>query len=115
MKTAHGRINRSPSGTRRRAIKTIDTESATARIRDQQVVDAAAEIERLRAVLCQIAVWADAYPIDVFPEPDESYYANARRVLEADGMTLDRLSAAAIRHVVAGIGKTAKEGLSNAG
>jgi len=67
--------------------------------------------ERLEEALWRIAQWSDAYPVDVFPEPDEDYYRNAHKVLTAHGMTLDRLSAAAMRHVIEGVGKVAKEAL----
>ena len=67
--------------------------------------------DRLEEALQRIAHWADAYPLDVFPEPDEAYYKKAHEVLTANGMTLDRLSAAAMRHVVKGVGRIAKEAL----
>lgn len=67
--------------------------------------------ERLEEALWRIAQWADAYPYEVFPEVDAEYHSRARKALEADGMTLDRLSASAMRHVVQGVGKIAKEAL----
>lgn len=70
-----------------------------------------ARIETLEEALRRIATWADAYPLDMFPEPDKAYYAKAREVLEAHGMTLDRLSAAAMRHVITQVGHIAKEAL----
>ena len=36
----------------------------------------------------------------------------AHEVLKANGMTLDRLSAAAMRHVVTGVGRIAADALS---
>jgi DNA repair exonuclease SbcCD ATPase subunit len=47
------------------------------------------EIERLREALTEIARWAEAYPFDVFPEPDLSR-AHALR-------------ASAMRHVLNGV------------
>lgn len=79
---------------------------------DDELRAAAAEIERLEEAVWRIAQWADAYPYEVFPEVDAEYHSRARKVLEADGMTLDRLSASAMRHVVQGVGKIAKEALS---
>jgi hypothetical protein len=58
---------------------------------------ALAEVDRLRAALEQIADWAQAYPLEAFPEPD---FVKARALLEAGGMTLDALSASSMRHVV---------------
>jgi hypothetical protein len=70
--------------------------------------------DRLVEALHRIAEWSDAYPLAVFPEPDEAYYAKAHRVLVDNGMTLDRLSAAGMRHVVRGVGRIAKEALEKA-
>jgi len=60
------------------------------------------EIEQLRDKLERIRQWTEAYPIDVFPEPD---WKKARTLLEAGGMTLDSVSASAMRRVVNGIAK----------
>ena len=68
-------------------------------------------IDQLEAALHRIAAWADAYPLAVFPEPDKAYYAKAAEVLTANGMTLDRLSAAAMRHVITQVGKIARDAL----
>jgi TolA-binding protein len=58
------------------------------------------QAERLQERLDQIRTWCDAYPLDIFPEPD---LKEARRLLEAGGMTLDAVSAQAMRHVLNGI------------
>ena len=50
----------------------------------------AEKLERLRR-------WCEAYPLDIFPEPD---FAKARELLEAGGMTLDAISASNFRHVL---------------
>jgi hypothetical protein len=62
----------------------------------------------LTEALQRIAQWADAYPLDVFPEPD---LKKARELLEAGGITLDSISAHCMRHVVEGVGKIAREAL----
>ncbi len=67
--------------------------------------------ERLEEALRRIAQWADAYPLEVFPEVTEDYAQRAHEVLTANGMTLDQLSADAMRHVVQGVGKIAKQAL----
>jgi hypothetical protein len=41
--------------------------------------------------------WAEAYPLDIFPEPDMK---KAHEVLTAAGMSLDRVSASAMRYVI---------------
>ena len=67
------------------------------------------DIERLRDELEKIVQWSEAYPLDVFPEPD---FKKARELLKAGGMTLDTISASAMRHVVEGVGRIAKDALS---
>jgi hypothetical protein len=66
-------------------------------------------IEELEEALHKIAQWSEAYPLDIFPEPD---LKKARALLEAGGITLDSVSAYCMRHVVEGVGKIAKEALS---
>lgn len=66
--------------------------------------------ERYEQALQQIADWSDAYPFTVFRKPD---LKRAHEVLTAAGMTLDAVSADAIRHVVYGVGKIAKEALND--
>lgn len=68
-------------------------------------------MERLEDTLQKIVQWADAYPLDLFPEPDADYLRRAHEVLTASGMTLDRISAHAMRHVVKRIGDMAREAL----
>ena len=62
-------------------------------------------IDDLEEALQRIADWSDAYPIEVFPEPD---WPKARALLEAGGVTLDSVSADCMRHCVEGVGKIAK-------
>jgi hypothetical protein len=73
--------------------------------------EATDRLERLEEALRRIMVWGDAYPQQIFPEPDEAYYKRAHQVLTSHGMTLDRLSAAAMRHVVRGVARIAREAL----
>lgn len=89
-----------------------------------------AEIRALRAALAQANVnaerfergwylrgdaleklqqWAQAYPIAVFPEPD---LKRAHEVLTAAGITLDAISASAMRHVITQTTKIVDEGLN---
>jgi hypothetical protein len=64
--------------------------------------------ERYEEALQRIVQWSEAYPLDIFPEPD---LKKARQLLEAGGMTLDAISAHCMRHVVEGVGKIAKQAL----
>ena len=64
---------------------------------DQTLADVERRNEQLEEALHRIRSWCDAYPIEVFPEPD---LVRSREVLEAAGLSLDRISAHAMRHVV---------------
>ena len=66
---------------------------------------AAAELARLRTIeehvneaVEKITDWKDkAYPLDIFPEPD---LKRAHELLTAGGMSLDVVSASAMRHAL---------------
>ena len=64
--------------------------------------------ERLDDALRDIIKWAEAYPLEVFPEPD---LKRAARLLKTHGMTLDAISATAMRHVLKGVRRIAQEAL----
>jgi hypothetical protein len=74
-------------------------------------MDLADRIDDLETALHRIVSWSEAYPLEVFPEPD---LKKARALLEAGGVTLDSISAHCMRHCVEGIGKIAREALVNA-
>jgi hypothetical protein len=63
-----------------------------------------------KEALLDIVKWSDAYPLEIFPEPD---FKKAHALLQAGGMTLDAISASAMRHVVKGVGKIAKDALAS--
>jgi hypothetical protein len=65
-------------------------------------------IDRLEDALRLIVAWSEAYPLKIFPKPD---LLKARELLEAGGITLDSVSAHAMRHVVESVGKIARGGL----
>jgi len=67
-----------------------------------------AENERYEEALRRIDVWARAYPLKVFPKPD---LKKAHQVLKAAGMTLDAISADAMRHVLSGVKDIVKQAL----
>jgi len=67
-----------------------------------------ADNEQMEEALQRIEQWSRAYPLTVFPEPD---LKRARELLEAGGMTLDAISAHAMRHVVEGVGEIARRAL----
>lgn len=57
----------------------------------------------------EIVSWSKAYPLEVFPKPD---FKKAHKVLMANGISLDAISAANMRHVVDGVGKIAEQALA---
>jgi hypothetical protein len=63
-------------------------------------------VDELEEALQRIAQWSEAYPLDIFPEPD---LKAARKLLEAGGITLDSIAAHCMRHVIEGVGKIARE------
>jgi hypothetical protein len=84
---------------------------------DASPIEAADEIDRLRdrtdeltEALHKIVSWSEAYPLDIFPEPD---FKKAHEVLKANGMTIDAISASAARHVVEGVGQIARKALDS--
>jgi hypothetical protein len=60
------------------------------------------ENEKLREALHKIKSWANAYPVEVFHDPD---FELARKLLSAGGITLDAISASNMRHVLDGVKK----------
>jgi len=65
-------------------------------------------LEDYEDALYRLASWAEAYPLDIFPEPD---FRKAAKLLEAGGMTLDAISASNMRRVVKGIERIVKEAI----
>ena len=66
------------------------------------------ENEKLSDALRRIDTWAKAYPLDIFEKPD---LKKAAQVLNAADMTLDAISADAMRHVLDGIKDIVSEAL----
>jgi hypothetical protein len=66
-------------------------------------------LERYEDALQAIVQWSEAYPLDVFPEPD---WKKAAELLRAGGITLDAVSASCMRHVIEHVGKIAREALA---
>lgn len=68
------------------------------------------ENKRLREGLHEIEVWANAYPANIFIEPD---WKLAQAGLASVGITLDAVSGSNMRHVVDGVGKIVRALLSD--
>jgi hypothetical protein len=59
-------------------------------------------VEELEDCLQKIVNWCDAYPLDIFPEPD---FEAVKFALASKGIKLDAVSASNMRHVVNGVKK----------
>lgn len=70
------------------------------------------QCERMQEALERIASWSEAYPLDIFPEPDLKL---ARELLAAGGERLDAVGAHCMRHVIDGVGKIAREAIRDLG
>jgi hypothetical protein len=67
------------------------------------------KFDRYELALERIVQWADAYPLDIFPEPD---FKRVRELLAAGGITVDAVSASCMRRVIEGVGNIAKAALA---
>ena len=66
------------------------------------------ENERYEEAFRRLQNWAKAYPLEVFPKLD---FKKAAKVLKANGMTLDSISADNMRHVLNGIKNIVEQAL----
>ena len=66
----------------------------------KRIVKLEAENDKFQNALIRIDNWTKAYPLGVFLKPD---LKRAAKVLKAAGMTLDAISADAMRHVLEGV------------
>lgn len=64
---------------------------------DQRIEELEAENERLTDILTKLRTWINAYPVDIFPEPD---LKKAAKVLKDNDMTLDSISASNFRFLL---------------
>lgn len=87
--------------------------------RDEQIRLLNAQAERFERgwylrgdALEKLRDWADAYPVAVFPEITEEEWKRAAEVLNAAGLSLDRISASNMRHVLSQTRKIVAEGLA---
>ena len=72
----------------------------------EQIEELEAQLEQAREPALRIKQWCNAYPLDIFPEPD---FKLARIGLKSVGITIDQVSASNMRHVLNGITKYANE------
>jgi len=62
--------------------------------------------------LDKIKQWAEAYPLAVFPEMSPDDWKRAAETLAGAGLTLDRISASNMRHVITQTVKIVDDGLA---
>lgn len=55
--------------------------------------------------------WADAYPLDVFPEVQRQDWQRANALLAEKGISMTAMSASNMRRVITGVRKIVDEGL----
>ena len=72
------------------------------------MIERVARAEKYEEALERIVQWSEAYPLDIFPEPD---FKQAAELLNAGGITLDAIAASCMRRVVEGVGKIASDAL----
>lgn len=96
---------------RRESSITIDLKVADLKEVKALMEESADLIDRMREGLQQIVSWSEAYPLQVFPEPD---LKKVRALLMAGGISLDSVSAHAMRAVVSGVGQIARKALGDA-
>jgi hypothetical protein len=70
--------------------------------------------DKLVEVMHRIDNWAKAYPLKVFPELTQDNWKQAAEVLKANGLSLDRLSASNMRHVLDEIKEDVKQAIAEA-
>ncbi len=68
--------------------------------------------KELQEVLQRIAEWTRAYPPTVFPEVTAADYKKAHKYLKLAGLSVDRISADALRHGLQGIRRIAEGALN---
>lgn len=62
-------------------------------------------VDTLETGLDRIITWSEAYPLDIFPEPD---FKKVREALKVADIKIDAVSASNMRRVVVGVGKIAR-------
>ena len=62
-----------------------------------------AEFEKMEAALDKIRNWAEAYPLDMFPEPTKEDWKEIARLLKDNGYLIDSVTSSNMRHVINGV------------
>ena len=84
-------------------IEQLRTEKEQLKLELQSVKNTCqGRVGELEEKLKRILDWCNAYPVGIFKVPD---LKKAHKVLKENGMTLDAISAHAMRHVLDGIKK----------
>jgi len=102
MNETTGNSKRAQRPLERLVMWALDLGLATGHVdTEQELLDeVGGQIEEMTDKLHKIRQWTEAYPLDVFPEPD---FKKATKALKENGMTIDAISASNMRHVLTGI------------
>ena len=88
--------------------KTLNILNKTLEAAGEEMDKLRAKNAKLREALESIDTWAKAYPLNIFPKPD---LKKAAQVLKDAGITLDAISADAMRNVLDGVKDIVSEAL----
>jgi hypothetical protein len=112
---AHGEPERAIENLIRDKIKALTSDLASAHEQIRQLTEgierANTRADKFHDGLYQIADWAKAYPVKIFPELSSEDWANIADVLKVAGYSLDCVSASNMRHVITKVGEIAASAL----
>ena len=89
-------------------LKAMEAEAAQRRSGETETGWSCTQCGVLEDALTRILNWAEAYPLDVFPEPD---FQAVQAALQNAGISLAQVSASNMRHVIQGVGDIARAAL----
>ena len=74
-----------------------------------QVARLEEQIESAQDEIQGIINWTNAYPLDVFIEPEKEVWGRANKILEENGISFTALNGSTMRHVINGVAEYAKK------
>jgi len=79
----------------------------------KRIAELEKRLDTATEALIRIEQWAEAYPLDIFPEPDNWHKIGEALKKIGSPNLIDNVSASNMRHVVTGIKALALEGQRN--
>ena len=76
------------------------------------LISAELALSRMEKALIRIQQWSEAYPLEIFPEPDDWPKIGDKLKVLGSPNRLDNVSASCMRRVVEGVADLAKQGLT---